>query len=203
MKTLGILTLISCLLFGLTLAETTGPYETVKAELGSAACVRIEFVSILHSEVFDVVDSVFGVADIARDGRFAIRVGSDEILFDGEHLYTYAPSSNQVIIEQPDDNLFAGSEIAVVTRLDEFYAATPLAPGKTYRLARKSPGHSELPDTLTLSLTDDGAALEQFDFRDINDDRNVIRILEQVTSDGCRDSLFLPSFPDSAERVKL
>ena len=178
-------------------------FEALKADLGSAICVHIEFISIIDSDVFDIVDSMYGSAEIAQDGRFNVAIGDDRFLYDLEHLYSYSAAANQVVIEKARQDLFTGSEIAFVTRLDDFYDTRTIAADKTYRLTRSDDGESDIPDTITVTLVDGGTALEEFAFRDINDDLNTIRFLSSTIADSCRTADFRPEFPDSVERVRL
>ena len=178
-------------------------FEALKADLGSAVCVHIEFVSIIDSDVFDIVDSMYGSAEIAQDGRFNVAIGEDRFLYDLEHLYSYSAAANQVVIEKARQDLFTGSEIAFVTRLDDFYTTETVSADKTYRLTRSDDSESDIPETITVTLADGGTALEKFAFRDINDDLNTIRFLSSATADSCRAADFRPEFPDSVERVRL
>ena len=178
-------------------------FEGAKQDLARAACVQVQFLSVLESDVFDVVDSVPGTAIIAADGRFAVSVGSEEYLYDNERLYTYSAQTDQVIIEKPSGDLFVGNEIALVTRLDRYYRTAPVAAGREYRLTRTDTTGTQLPDELTVLLRPDSSAIEAFLYRDINGDLNRVVLLRQNLSEACADSAFIPAFPESAERIKL
>ena len=77
-------------------------FDRIKADLANSDCSRFEFISILESSIFDVVDSTEGEAYIAADGRYHIKLAGDRFLFDGVHLYNYSEENNQVLIETPD-----------------------------------------------------------------------------------------------------
>lgn len=181
----------------------TDPFETAKRDFAKAGCVNLEFLTILESDVFDVVDSVRGTAEIARDGRFHVVVGTEEFLYDGNLLYTFSETTNQVIIEKPAGDLFVGSEIALITRLDDFYATAPLRAGKEYHLTKTDTTDTQLPDEITVTLRAEGGRIDALAYDDLNGDRNRVVFLKERLGDACTDSTFVPAFPESAERIKL
>ncbi len=178
-------------------------FEKVKSQFANATCVHIEFISIIDSDIFNTVDSIYGVADIAQDGRFYVRIGAEEYLYDNQNLYTYSVHTNQVIIDQPLNNLFAGSEIAMITRMNEYYDTETIQTDASYRLYKKRAEDTGLPDTVTVQLQEDTGQIAWLRYLDINRDPNTILMRHQRVSDDCDSSLFIPSFPDSAERVRL
>ncbi len=178
-------------------------FNAIKARLANAACVHFDFLSIIDSDVFQEVDTTEGIADIASDGRFNVKIGGDQYLYDLTHLYTYSQDANQVVIEQPNGEKFTGSQIAFVTRLDKFFETGTIKSNRVYRLVRKNADDVDLPDTLTVTLSENGDRIADLRYYDINGDLNTIVITKETTADSCRANLFEPSFPDSVERVKL
>ncbi len=178
-------------------------FTAIKERLKKAACVHFDFVSIIDSDVFDTSDSTLGSADIAQDGRFNVTIGTDQYLYDLTHLYTYSQSADQVVIEEPQQDVFTGSEIAFVTRLDDYFKTITIKIAARYMLVKTDPDEVDLPDTLGVHLDENGERIEELQFLDINGDLNTIVINKQTTSDSCRASLFVPDFPDSVERVRL
>lgn len=180
------------------------PFQRVKQELAEAVCARFDFVGILESDIFDEVDSTYGTAYLAKDGRFRVEMGEEVYLYDAQYLYTYSPENNQVTIESIADDEELGKEILFLTHLDELYTTAFLKPG-VYRLKKKerTSERDEIPDSLTVFLTPNQRRIERLEYLDINDERNTILILKQHIDSVCDDDIFVPDFPDSVERVKL
>ena len=96
-------------------------FDQIKQSMAEAGCNLFEFLSIVESDIFDVVDTTVGRAVIARDGRYSIEIGTDHYLYDLEFLYNYSRVHNQVTVERPNPDLILGEEVSFITRLDEFY----------------------------------------------------------------------------------
>jgi len=195
------------LMFGCFIAAGTAVasdrFFQIKSDLAEAPCVRFEFLSIIESEVFDQVDTVEGAAYIARDGRYNVTVGTDQYLFDGKNLYSYSADNNQVVIETVKDREGTSSEISFITNLDDFYNTEVVTPGKNYRLLKKAETREDLPDSISIALSQKENRIERLEYYDINDERNVIVILKQQPDTVCFEERFQPDFPDSVEKVKL
>lgn len=196
--------LLPCLLILLWAGAAAGndPLERLKMLWSSAGCLEISFMSIVESDIFSTVDTVLGTARIAPDGRYAITLGNDNYLFDGQAHYSFSLETNQIIIrtgatasELPQIQLFAN--------LDSLYATEPPKTKHLYRLTLRTNMGDDLPNPLELELTADGKRLKQLRFRDVNEDTNRILIDSLKLFDTCGDSWFIPDFPDSAEIVKL
>ncbi len=190
-------------LVGLAAGLAADRFGTIREQLAEAACTRLEFVSIIESEIFEAADSAAGTAYIAHDGRFNVTLGEDRYLFDLRFLYSYTAENNQVVIEEVADQAQITREISFVTRLDELYETQTVAPGKSYRLLKKAGEKSDIPDSLTVYIAPDVLQLERLEYFDINEERNVIVIRKQQTSKDCDETQFEPAFPDSVERIRL
>jgi len=178
-------------------------FSAIKEQLSQATCVRFEFISIIKSDIFDVVDSMAGAAYIAHDGRFNVTIGEDRYLFDMNFLYSYSAENNQVVIEKVQDIDAVSREISFITRLDELYETKTVVSGRLYRLNKKPDEKSDIPDSVTVFIDEDTLQLERLEYYDINEELNVIVIRKQQASGDCDERRFEPVFPDSVERVRL
>ncbi len=186
-----------------TVAETEDDFDRIKSRLAGAGCVRLEFVSIIESEIFDLVDSTSGTACLASDGRYHVTLGPDSYLYDGRLLYSFSYENNQVLIETVGDTTDYGREITFVTRLDEFYETFSLPTRERYRLLLRPGIAGDLPDSMTVVISGDPPTIRRLEYYDINDEFNCIELLNQQLDATCADDDFTPAFPDSAETVKL
>jgi len=179
-------------------------FDRLTSRLSSAACVELQFVSIIASDVFKSVDSAEGTAVLARDGRYKIHIGSDEYLFDGGFLYSYSAENNQVTVEATDSTNGTSESVAFLTRLDDWYDSHILQPGRKYRLVKRAEApDGALPDSMRITIDAEQNRLVRVVYFDINDDLHEVAISRQILSDSCREELFLPDWPDSVETVKL
>ncbi|MEW5995198.1 MAG: hypothetical protein AB1744_12510, partial [Candidatus Zixiibacteriota bacterium] len=78
-----------------------------------------------------------------------------------------------------------------------------IQPGYSYRLRKQGADESNTPDSLTVFIDRDSLLLKRLEYLDINEERNVIIILRQSSSDTCDEGQLEPVFPDSVEKVKL
>lgn len=180
------------------------PLKLVNQRSSEAVCIRLEFLSIIESEIFGTVDTTVGSADLAADGRFDIRLGSDRYLYDLERLYSYSADNNQVVIEPAEAGASVADEIRFLTQLEERYHARPSLKRGEYKLRRKEDDlQSDLPDSLEITINVEALIIEKVEYFDINDDLNRLIIGSQFFFDNCNAATFLPDFPDSVERVKL
>lgn len=180
------------------------PLKLVNQRSSEAVCIRLEFLSIIESEIFGTVDTTVGSADLAADGRFDIRFGSDRYLYDLKRLYSYSTDNNQVVIEPAEAGASVADEIRFLTQLEERYHARPGPKKGEYKLRRKEDDlQSDLPDSLEITVNVEALIIEKVEYFDINDDLNRLIIGSQFFFDNCNDATFLPDFPDSVERVKL
>lgn len=184
-------------------ASESGRFDAVKERLASAACVRLDFINIIHSDIFDIVDSTFGSACLASDGRYRVMLGDDTYLYDGTDLHSYSKENNQVVIEAIDPDADAGSEVTFLTHLEEFFETSAPASGNSYRLRRRKHSVGDLPDSMTVILDPEKLQIDRLEFFDINDEFNIIELLNQQLDSACTEADFTPNFPDSVETVKL
>src|SRR5574341_1450165 len=178
-------------------------FNEVKSNLSNSNCTRFEFLSTIDSKVFDAVDSAFGQAYIAKDGRYKIEVGADLYLFDGDTVYTYFWENNQVIMEKPDSSDLVADEISFVVKLDEWYDSKSLKEKNSYRWVRKKGIVGDIPDSMVIKVNDKKSVIESIEYLDINGDLNRIEIIKQVSDSTCDKLRFQPEFPDSVEKVRL
>jgi len=185
---------------GVARADT---FDGIKQSYRKAACVTISFVSIIESSVFETVDSLTGSAVIAGSGRYVVALGKDKYVFDGVDLYSYSHDNNQVVIERLDPDDRFGAEVSFITRLDEIYKTAILRPDSTYRLVKSTTGYDNVPDSLVVTIDRRKSAIRTIEYFDVNEEKNRIVFKEQSLTGGCDSSLFVPEFPDSAERIRL
>jgi outer membrane lipoprotein-sorting protein len=182
---------------------TAADFKSAKKKLNTADCSYFEFLTTIESQIFDVIDSAYGQAYIARDGRYVIRLGPDVYLFDGDTLYTYFWENNQVIIESPDSSDLVASEISFVVKLDEWYDSKPVKQKNSWQLNKKKDVEGDIPDSMIITVDPENSDIKNIEYFDINEDLNRIQIIKQKTDSLCSDKEFLPEFPDSVERVRL
>ena len=179
-------------------------FDTIKKRLAEVDCYFVRFVSVLSSSVFDTSDSSNGFATIARDGRYHIVLGSDVYSFDGKTTHAYSYATNQLIIENLDSGGIANKEISFLLRIDEYYVTQRRSNDREYKLVRKKgAAPANIPDSMTVILDSNRGGIMRIEYLDINDEPVTIDLLTQQFDVGCADSNFAPSYPDSAETIKL
>jgi outer membrane lipoprotein-sorting protein len=193
---------LSLLIFGSSVGVADS-FDKIKADLANSDCTRFEFISILESSIFDVVDSTEGQAYIASDGRYNIIVTGDQYLFDGVNLYSYSAENNQVVIETLDSGYVKSDEISYITRLDDYYQTMVVTPDRQYRLLRRPGVLGDIPDSMTVWVNSTRMVLELITYLDVNEELNRIVIKNQTVDSKCLENSFEPTFPDSVERIKL
>ena len=176
-------------------------FDKLKEKLRIANCMEYDFISVIESDVFDSVDSTYGHAQIANDGRYNISMGEEVYAYNLKQYFTYVIPNNQLIIEKGDES--SNDDILFITKLDEFYKSYILQPDSLYRLVKKENVIGEFPDSLIVRLNKKKQQFEEISFIDINDELNRIIFLSQIYHQKCIDSLLMPIFPDSVERVNL
>ncbi len=202
MKSVFYKLLIVCLVAGPSVARADA-FDKIKSTLAEAACVRVEFLSILESKIFKQVDTSKGTADLLRDGRYVVTVGDDEYLYDREHTYTYSRENNQVVIEGVDSSAAYTKEVSYLMHMDDLFITRVVRPDLEYRLIKRSQRMPNLPDTITVMIDKEKLRLVSLSYHDINDEPTRIEFLRLTSSDKCDERRFEPNFPDSVQRVKL
>jgi outer membrane lipoprotein-sorting protein len=178
-------------------------FDTIKKRLADAACITVDFISVLESSIFESVDSTEGQARIGADGRYIIHLGNDTYLATGSRLYSYSAANNQVTVEPLDPETMANTEITLLGSLDESYISTILVPDSAYRLIRRTETASGLPDSLRVYLNPDHTTIDRLEYFDINEELNRILIRDLSSDAACDTSRFVPDFPDSVEVIEL
>lgn len=181
----------------------SGPFDAVKKRLASAGCVRLDFINIIHSDIFDMVDSTHGSACLASDGRYLVTLGDDTYLYDGTHLHSYSRENNQVVIESIDPDSDAGSGVTFLTHLEELFETEAGSSDNSFRLRRRKNSEGDLPDSMTVVINREKLQIDRLEFFDINEEFNVFELLNQQLDSLCTETDFRPNFPDSVETVKL
>lgn len=185
--------------------SNTDAFERIKTSMSQAGCVEFDFLLTVESSVFEQTDSSLGTAILAADGRYRMAIGPDLFLFDGDNLYSYSEPNNQVVIETPADADEIGREISFITNLDRWYQTRTIKRNYQYSLARKNSvgDASDLPDSMTVYISEKPEQLDSLVFLDINEDRNVVFFISQSLNDSCGSNSFVPDFPDSADVVRF
>ncbi len=190
----------------LTLATTVAGkdiFDKIKASLAEADCCHLEFVSVIESDVFDQVDSIYGVALIASDGRYDLLLGEDRYSFDLHRTYSFSSENNQVVIEKPVQGSHPDEQVTFVTSLDRYYTTEVLKPDSLYRLVIRPNIEAEIPDSLVVSIDADAEMIDRIEYYDINEELNRFTILKQTIGIKCDEQRFTPVFPDSVEKLRL
>jgi len=197
--------LVACSLAAVGLATAAVAKDdaltTITRSFRTSPCVRIAFEEIVHSQVFDKLDTLKGLIVFDSSGCYRIELGEDIYVRTDSELYSFSPASNQVIIEKLDDS---SSMVSVlwIRHLDDYFESTILVPDKRYRLTAKPGVSVDVPASLTLFVSG-GKRIEKIEFIDDNGDSTMLKVVRQETSQGCRKDDFEPDFPDSVERVRL
>ena len=199
------LTLLVCALMGLWTGgdARADKFDIIKNTLASGACTRLEFWSVIESEIFDQVDSTRCQAYVAADGRYRLELGPDTYVATGDKLYSYSPANNQVTVETMAPEQGVSSEISVMTRLDVYYKTVIIDPDSRYLLTLRPADAGSLPDSLDVFLDSRARRIEQITYYDINEELNRLVFIEMVPLDTCDTTRFVPDFPDSVETVEL
>ncbi|NOY88641.1 MAG: hypothetical protein GXO93_04515 [FCB group bacterium] len=176
-------------------------FQKLKDKLNRKGCFYFEFINLIESDIFDQVDTTYGSAFFASDGRYNIKMGDEQYLYDLKKTYEYSRSNNQVIIEDPDSSGL--DEMIFLTKLDKIYKTFIIKSNKKYRLLKKSDISGDYPDSMIVIIDKEKVKLKQIDYFDVNDELNKIIFLKQKYNLPCDHNLFEPQFPDSVERVKL
>jgi hypothetical protein len=190
-----------CSLAGSSLAQKD-PFDQIKAAMAGAACCHFQFISIIKSEVFESVDSTSGVALLAADGRYFIKVGGDEYLRTADRLYSYSSDENQVTVETVDPAGVADETVSFITRFDKYYRTIPRKPGREYFLIRLDSTNS-LPDSVTVIVSAKKPELESLEYRSDNADLDRIVFSSREYQATCDERMLTPHFPDSVEVIEL
>lgn len=178
-------------------------FDKIKKDLSQAECIKLQFISIIESDIFDTIDSIPGHGIISKDNKYNISIGDDIYINDKLNLYSYSIENNQVIIEPSDIGNGAIDEITFLKNLDKLFNTTVIMKNRKYRLTKKKDVKSELPDSMLVLLNNKKTMIEQIIFKDLNDDLNRIIIKAIDILSPCLPDDFIPKFPESADRIKL
>lgn len=178
-------------------------FDEIKKDLSQAKCIKLEFISIIESDIFETIDSIPGKSIISNDDKYKISIGDDIYINDKLNLYSYSIENNQVIIEKAENSSESIGEITFLKKLDKLFNTTIIMKNEKYRLTKKINVKSELPDSMLIILNHKKKIIEKIIYSDINDDRNTILIKSIDILSPCVPDDFIPNFPESADRIKL
>ncbi len=179
------------------------PFAGVKASMSKAACCHYEFLSIVESKVFETIDTTQGTAVIASDGRYYITIGPDEYLKTSDSLYSYSQTESQLTVESTPPGTQSQESVSFITRLDDYYSTQVRVPQRHYFLRRTDTAAVDLPDSLTVVMTEGKARLDRLVYFDANDDLNQIVFKKCEYLDKCDEKALVPHFPGSAEIIHI
>ncbi len=195
--------LIGSCLISFCLATGAEDFDRIKSDLGRAGCHDFEFIAVLESDIFDQVDSTFGTAYIASDGRYSLKIADESYVYDLKSVYSYSESSGQVIVEKAGGSAATGEEFSFIMFLDECYDTYDTKTKNSYRLIKHSDASVAYPDSLTVVIDPEHLLLKHFEYLDVNEELNRIELLKQQYRPECDCQRFVPDFPDSAEVIRL
>lgn len=185
------------------LSDESDVLDDIRARFAAADCCRFEFMSIVHSDVFDSVDSTAGSAYIAADGRYSVSIGEDQYVYDGDLMYSYSGPNDQVTVERVASQDAYIAQVSFITRLDEFYRIEPLRKNHEYSLYRTDSTQTGLPDSMTVWVGESPQRLDRIEYYDINEDLNVIEFISDQTLQECASDSLVAKFPATADVIKL
>lgn len=185
---------------GRTSADT---FDTIKAQLRKAECVRISFQSIVESSIFESSDTVGGQASIEHAGRYSVTLGLDRYIFNGADLFSYSHVNQQVTVERVASDEQFGAEVSFLTRLDEIYKTRILRPDSTYRLVKTARGYANVPDSMVVTIDKKARMIRLIEYLDINEEPTKIRFMSQTLDRTCDPGDFKTDFPDSVQVIRL
>ena len=178
-------------------------FDKIKRDLSQAECIKLEFISITESDIFETIDSITGQGIISIDNKYNISIGDDIFINDRLNLYSYSKENNQVIIEKSENSSKSIEEITFLKKLDKLFNTSIIVKNKKYRLIKKNDVKSELPDSMIVLINNKKKMIERIIYHDMNDDENTILIKLIDLSSPCVPDDFIPDFPESADRIKL
>jgi len=178
-------------------------FEEIKKELAQAKCVRIKFLSIYHSEVFESVDTTYGDGVMANYGYYDINLGPDRYTYDGDYLWSYSSENQQVTKEKVNNQNDMAREMSFITRLDDYYKATTKKSGMIYFLTKINSESLMIPDSMTLYLKENSKQIDKIEYIDENKDLNQIIFKDISLINDCEKEIFIPSFSETVEIIKL
>jgi outer membrane lipoprotein-sorting protein len=196
--------LAACLLsilFGAASLAKEDALASITRSFRTSPCVTIAFQEVVHSQVFNEVQTVNGLLVFDTVGRYKIELGDDLYLRTDSTFYSYSKSTNQVIIEKVGESTSTASVIWI-RHLDDYFESAILVPDKRYKLTAKPEMSADVPESLTVFISG-GKRIDRIEFIDANGDLTVLKVQKQVSSDDCKKDVFEPAFPDSVERVRL
>lgn len=197
------LTLIASILAAVSSFGQADPFASVKTAMSRATCCRYEFLSIVESSVFESVDTTLGTALISADGRYHISIGTDEYLRTADRLYSYSRRENQLTVEEITPDNGPQESVSFITRFDAFYSTKMRVPRCQYFLRRTDTAAVDLPDSLTVIMSEGQPRLDRLVYFDVNDDRNQIVFGTCEYLDKCDETALAPHFPDSAQVINI
>ena len=119
-----LISIVLIVLSGTGHSSETDSFALIKQMLSSAKCVRFEFLSILHSDVFQSSDTLAGTAVLGDDGRYLVRIGPDAYRNDLNEIWSYSEENNQLVIEPALTGSDQTDQFVFITRLDELYESS-------------------------------------------------------------------------------
>jgi hypothetical protein len=176
-------------------------FDDIKKDLSKDGCWQFVFVDIIESDIFNSIDTTFGEAYMASDGRYYIKTNEDFYIFDHNYYFSYSPESNQLIIEKKQGE--QDDDFSFITNFDKYYETHILIENHSFKLYKKKNITGDIPDSMEVFIKSEEKRLDRIEYYDINEELNRLIFIKQSYIDSCLDSQFIPIVPDSTERVKL
>lgn len=93
---LAVATMLSTMVWG---QDPEAKLSEIKERFTSAEGYKIEFLSTLEGEFYDMAGSII----IDKKGRYKMDLGDVIVIYDGDSQYNYMPSRSEVTIERPSN----------------------------------------------------------------------------------------------------
>ena len=206
----GIVLLIVSILFStVCVAETAQEVlEKVKKKYDSIKDAELKFSQQVKFEMSKQEMNANGTLFIKKENKFRLEVESRIVVTDGKTVWSYAPATNQVLIDhfKLDENAITPERILTAAP-DDYYASIvgseKIGKAQTQQLKLVPKDDNSLVRTMKLWIDEATWLMKKVEIVDVNGKKTVYVINDVKLNIGIPDSRFTFQIPDGAEPVDL
>ncbi len=77
--------------------------DTLKADYKQEHYISLEFIQIIHSDIFSTVDTLTGTVWAGWQGRFRLEMPNQQLVSNGDVYWSYSVDNEQVIVESVEN----------------------------------------------------------------------------------------------------
>jgi outer membrane lipoprotein-sorting protein len=178
-------------------------FKAVKSSYAKVDYLALKFRQIIHSDIFETVDTVSGSAFTGRGGRFRLELPESELVSNGTVLWSYSRENKQVLVDSVSK---AGdwNPVSVLYDPETIFACVgqKTKPGRiVFTMAAKD--SSIVPQQFTLELSDSTFAPEYIMYYDDNNSKIEVEVFSFSRKQRVADSLFEFTAPPGVEVIEL